>query len=147
MQDLSRRATERDPAAHSYDTSANRLKSLVYALAGCAYMLRYQKNTRIMIFATLAVLGAGLWLGIDANSWAVIGLAIALVWITEFVNGAIEAAVNLTSQSYHPLAKTAKDVAAGAVLLSASAAAIVGTLILGPPLVEKLNFGFILPFG
>ncbi len=110
-------------------------------------MLRYQKNTRIMVLATLAVLGIGLWLGIDANSWAVISLAIALVWITEFVNGAIEAAVNLTSQSYHPLAKTAKDVAAGAVLLSAGAAAVVGTLILGPPLVEKMNFGFILPFG
>ena len=134
-----RSAVEMDPAADSYRVSSNRLQSLAFALAGFAYMLRYQKNTRIMALATIIVIGAGLWLGIDANGWAALSLAIALVWLAEFLNAAIEAAVNLAAPTYHPLAKTAKDVAAGAVLAAAISAAIVGALILGPPLLEQLN--------
>lgn len=132
-------AAELDPAAHSYRASSSRWQSLGYAISGCAYMLRYQKNTRIMSIASIAVWGTGTWLGIDASSWAMLGLATALVWITEFVNGAIEATVNLTSQTFHPLAKAAKDVAAGAVLISAISAAVIGALILGPPLLERLQ--------
>ncbi len=134
-----RRAVESDPAASSYHTSSNRLQSLAFALAGFAYMLRYQKNTRIMALATITVVVAGLWLRIDANGWAALCLAIALVWVAEFANAAIEAAVNLAAPTYHPLAKTAKDVAAGAVLVAAVSAAIVGALILGPPLLEQLK--------
>ena len=134
-----RRALETDPAVHSYSTSPNRLRSLTFALAGCAYMLRHQKNARIMAPATVAVLGIGLWLGIDALSWSVLILAIALVWIAEFINAAIEATVNLATQTCHPLAKTAKDVAAAAVLLSAVASAVIGIFVLGPPLIQRLN--------
>lgn len=139
-----RRLEAADPFEHSYQTSTSRSQSLGFALAGCAHMLRYQKNMRIIVFATLAVVTIGLWLGIDSTSWAAICLAIALVWITEFINGAIEAAVNLASQRYHTLARTAKDVAAGAVLLAAVAAAIVGFLILGPPLIETISASFTL---
>ena len=136
-----RRALATDPAAHSYSISPNRSRSLTFALAGCAYMLRHQKNVRIMAPATVAVLGLGLRLGIDAISWSVLILVIALGWIAEFINAAIEATVNLSVQSYHPLAKIAKDVAAGAVLLSAVTAAAIGLLVLGPPLIERLLSG------
>ncbi len=102
-------------------------------------MLRHQKNVRIILIATLAVLAAALWLNIDSQSWPALVLAIALVWIAEFLNGAIEATVDLVSQSRHPLARTAKDTAAAAVLLSSLAAALVGALLLGPPLIKKLD--------
>ena len=137
-----RRLEATDPLEHSYQTSTSRSQSLGFALAGCVHMLRYQKNMRVIVVATLAVVTIGLWLDIESTSWAAICFAIALVWITEFINGAIEAAVNLASLRYHALAKTAKDVAAGAVLLAAAAAAIVGFLILGPPLIETISASF-----
>ncbi|MCY3779145.1 MAG: diacylglycerol kinase family protein [Chloroflexi bacterium] len=139
--------TLKDPAAFSTKASSSRLQSFSFALSGCAYMLRHQKNTRIMTLVTCAVLGTGWWLGIDADSWATLCLAIALVWVTEFVNGAIEAAVDLSTETYHALARKAKDVAAGAVLLAAVGSAIVGFLILGPPVLEKIGDSFAMPFG
>ncbi len=67
-----------------------------------------------------------------------LSFATASVWITEFINSAVEATVNSFLTSYHPMAKVAKDVAAGAVLLAAMVAVLIGILILGPPLMEKL---------
>ena len=133
-----RRAAKTSPDQHSYRTSASRWQSLVYALAGMAHMLLHQKNTRIIALATLLALAVGLWLGIDNLRWAVLCLAIAMVWLAEFMNAAIEAAVNLSAERYHPLARTAKDVAAGAVLLACVAAAIIGLLILAPAFFDKL---------
>ena len=63
----------------------------------------------------------------------------ALVFVAEFLNTAIEVVVDLASPQIHPLAKVAKDVGAGAVLLAAVAAVLVGLLILGPPLWAKLS--------
>lgn len=134
-----RHALDADPAAHSYITSSNRRQSLAFALAGILYMLRYQKNSRIMALATVTAVATALWLHVDAISWAALSLAIALVWTAEFANAAIEAAVDLVTPTYHPQAKTAKDVAAGAVLVAALAAAIVGVCILGPPIMAKLQ--------
>ena len=133
-----RRAAAASPDQHSYRISGSRRRSLVYALAGMAHMLLHQKNTRIMALATLLALALGLWLGIDNLRWAILCLAIAMVWLAEFINAAIEAAVNLSAETYHPLARTAKDVAAGAVLLTCITAAIIGLLILGPALIDKL---------
>jgi len=66
-------------------------------------------------------------------------LTIALVWAAEFINTALEAVVDLASPQQHPLAKVGKDVGAAAVLLASLAAILVGLLILGPPLLEKLK--------
>ncbi|HVM72778.1 MAG TPA: diacylglycerol kinase family protein, partial [Anaerolineales bacterium] len=71
--------------------------------------------------------------------WAVLFLTIALVWISEFINTALEAVVDLASPELHPLAKVGKDVGAAAVLLAAITSVLVGLLILGPPLLEKLK--------
>ena len=126
-------------------TSVNRISSFRYALSGCAYMLRYQKNTRIMSASTIAVVVVGLWLGIGAMDWALLLLTVALVWISEFINAAIEAAVNVAGPQYHPMAKVAKDVAAGTVLLASVAAFVIGLLILGPPLLDTLGGSTALP--
>ena len=125
------------PDEHSPVTSPNRIRSLGYAIAGCLYMLRRQKNVRILALASIAVLLLGLWLGISALEWAALVLTVAIVWMAEFINAAIEAAVNLASPDLHPMAKVAKDVAAAAVLLGVLASVIVGGLILGPPLLDK----------
>jgi len=69
-------------------------------------------------------------------------LVIGIVWISEFLNTALEVIVDLASPERHPLAKVGKDVGAAAVLISASIAVIIGLLILGPPLIEKISMLF-----
>lgn len=133
-----RRGSALDPADYSPVTSARRADSLSYAIAGCAYMLRRQKNTAIMAAATVAAIAAGFWLQITNVDWALLALAIALVWIAEFVNAAIEACVNLSTSLHHPMAKIAKDVAAGAVLIAAIVATLVGISVFAPLLIAKL---------
>ena len=119
--------------------SANRAQSLGFALSGCVYMLRTQKNTRIMALATALVCGLALWLERTALECAILTLAASLVWVTEFINGAIEAAVDLASDAWHPKAKTAKDVAAAATLVAALFAAVTGILVLGEPLAQRFG--------
>ena len=131
-----------NPAEYSWSSSRSRWRSFVYAWAGIVYMLRFQKNTRIMGAATAAVILSGSWAGIDALRWAVLVLAVALVWVAEFINAGIEAAADIASPSFHPMAKVAKDVAAGAVLVASVAALLVGAFILAPPLMDKLSAGF-----
>lgn len=129
-----------DPNNYSaLGNSPNRVQSLGYALAGWLYMLRHQKNTRIMSVASLVVFLVALWLQIDFVGWAILVIAITGVWMAEFLNAAVEAVVNLASPDFHPMAKVAKDVAAAAVLLGAVASVIIGLLILGPPLLAKLS--------
>jgi diacylglycerol kinase len=128
-----------DPDDYSSLTSPNRIESLGFALAGWLYMLRHQKNTRIMSLASAIVFCVAIWLQIDIASWAVLILTVTMVWMAEFLNAAVEAVVNLVSPDYHPMAKVAKDVAAAAVLLGAVASVIVGLLILGPSLLLKLK--------
>lgn len=129
-----------DPNSYSALTnSPNRVQSLGYALAGWLYMLRHQKNTRIMSLASIVVFVVAFWLQIDNIGWAVLIVAITGVWMAEFLNAAVEAVVNLASPEFHPMAKVAKDVAAAAVLLGAVASVLIGLLILGPPLLAKLS--------
>ena len=74
-------------------------------------------------------------LHISASNWALILLAIAMVWIAEFLNTALEAVVDLASNhQQHELARLGKDVGAAAVLIAATASVVIGLLILGPPL-------------
>ncbi len=129
-----------NPDAYSLNTSPNRVKSLGYALAGWLYMLRFQKNTRIMSVSSVIIFGLALWLQVDFMSWAILILTITAVWMAEFLNAAVEAVVNLATSEFHPMAKVAKDVAAAAVLLGAVASVLVGLLILGPPLLQKLGY-------
>lgn len=128
-----------NPDEHSPITSPDRIASFRYALAGCLYVLRYQKNIRIQAVVTLIIFVVGLWLGLSAESWAILVLTITINWMAEFTNSAIEAVVNLVSPEHHPMARVAKDVAAGTSLLTACAAVIIGLLLLGPPLASRLG--------
>lgn len=115
-----------------------RVKSFQYAFEGWWYVLRTQKNAWIHAAASLMVVGLGVWLGLSRSDWALIILTIAMVWMAEFMNTALEAIVDMTMPEIHPLAKVAKDVSAAAVLVGACAAVLVGILILGPPLWQRL---------
>jgi diacylglycerol kinase len=101
-------------------------------------MLRTQRNAWIHAVFSAAIVAAGLWLQVNTIEWALIVLAMGGVWMAEFVNTALEAVVDLASPDVHPLAKVGKDVAAAAVLVGAGTSVIVGLLVLGPPLLEKL---------
>ena len=117
----------------------SRLRSFRHAFRGWWYVLRTQRNAWIHGLVATAVFIVGLWLGLPPRDWAVLILTIAMVFAAEFINTAIEAVVDLATTEHHPLAKVGKDVGAAAVLIAALAAVLVGLLILGPPLLEKLN--------
>ena len=110
---------------------SSRANSFRHAFRGWHYVLRTQKNAWIHSLIAFAVLLVGLWVGLLPRDWAVIVVTATLVFTAEFVNTSIEAVVDLVSPQSHPLAKVAKDVAAGAVLISAFAAIVIGLLILG----------------
>jgi diacylglycerol kinase len=113
-----------------YDmTHSNFLTSFRYAFSGIWHVLRTQRNARIHLSVALVVVILGLGLRLSHIEWAIIALTIALVLVAEAFNTVAETAVDLATAEYHPLAKIAKDVAAGAVLLMAIAAVIVGLLI------------------
>lgn len=103
-----------------------------YAWQGISYMLRTQPNAWFQIGIWIVVTAVGLALGLTAGEWCAAILAMALVWITEALNTAIEAVVDLASPERHPLAGRAKDVAAGAVVVSVAASAIIGLIIFAP---------------
>lgn len=111
-------------------------RSFVYAGEGVAWAWRHQRNLRIELLVGGAALLAALWLRTDPVPILMVS---ALVIALELINSALEAMVDLISPESHPLAKTAKDVAAAAVLLAAFVAVLVGLLQLGPPLIATLR--------
>jgi diacylglycerol kinase len=117
----------------------SRLTSLKHALHGWWYVMQTQRNAWIHGVVASAVILLGFWLGLPARDWAALVITIAMVFAAEFINTAIEAVVDLATHEHHPLAKVGKDVGAAAVLIAALAAVLVGLLILGPPLLEKLK--------
>lgn len=120
----------------------SRIAAIGHALRGWQYVLRTQHNAWIhSLMATMVIL-LGFWLNIPPHDWALLVLAIAIVFTAEFINTAIEAVVDLASPQKHPLAKVGKDVGAGAVLVAALAGVLIGLLILGPPLWAKLELLF-----
>jgi len=119
-------------------TLRRRLLSFVYAFEGWWHVLRTQPNAWIHATISVVVFGLAFWLHLSRIEWAILLLATILVWMAEFANTALEAVVDMTMPDYHPLAKIAKDVAAAAVLVGALGAVIVGLLIMGPPLWQRL---------
>ncbi|MFX3633669.1 MAG: diacylglycerol kinase family protein [Candidatus Pristimantibacillus sp.] len=115
------------------------MRSLSYAISGIAYAVRTQRHIRFHLIAAILVCGISAILALTRLEWAILLLTIAFVIAAEMINTAIEQVVDLASPNLHPLAKAAKDVAAGAVLIAAMMAVIIGLLILGPPLWHLLS--------
>ncbi len=121
---------------------ASRIHAFKHAFRGWWYVLRTQHNAWVHAVASTLAIILALWLHLSMRDWAVLMLTIALVWTAEFINTALEAVVDLASPQQHPLAKVGKDVGAAAVLIAALTSILIGFLILGPPLLEKLKIVF-----
>jgi diacylglycerol kinase len=117
----------------------SRFKSLRNALVGWWHVIKTQQNAWIHAVATVTVITLAFWLNLPLRDWAVLLITIAMVWTAEFLNTALEIVVDLASPKLHPLAKAGKDVGAAAVLIAAATSVVIGILLLGPPLVNKLN--------
>jgi diacylglycerol kinase (ATP) len=111
-----------------------RVASFRFAFQGIFHLIRTQHNAHIHLVLGAIAITLGIILGIGQAEWLALTIIITLVLATEGVNTAIEAVVDLASPERHPLAKIAKDVAAGTVLLTAIGAIIVGCIIFIPPL-------------
>lgn len=113
-----------------------RIKSFGYAFQGIGNFIRKEPNAWIHCTAVVVVTSLGLYYGISATEWCIVILCFGLVLMAEAFNTAIERLVDLVSPDFHRLAGTIKDVAAGAVLLGAIAAAIVGCIIFIPYIID-----------
>lgn len=123
----------------AWQVAPNLFLSFKYAWAGVRYAFVTQRNFRIHTFIGIVAVSLGLLLEIRAIELAVIVMTCAIVMVLELINTAIESVVDLTvKQTYHELAKIAKDCAAGAVLISAIAAVVVAACILLPPLLQRI---------
>lgn len=109
-----------------------RVRSIRHAVTGILRMVRCQHNAWIHAVATIAVLILAFVLRISAADWCWIILAISIVWTAEALNTAFEFLADAASPEFHPLVRDAKDVAAGAVLLTAVAALVIGGLVFWP---------------
>ena len=123
----------------AWQVAPNLFLSFKYAWAGVRYAFVTQRNFRIHTIIGILAVSLGIFLEIKAMEMAVIVVTCAMVMILELINTAIESVVDLTvKQTYHELAKIAKDCAAGAVLISAIAAVLVAAFILLPPLLQRI---------
>ncbi len=113
---------------------SGRVHSGTHAVHGIVEMLRSQHNAWVHAAATLAVVVAGGVFGVSATQWCFLILAIMSVWVAEALNTAFEFLCDVASPDFHPLVKKSKDVAAGAVLLSALGAAAIGLVVFVPHL-------------
>lgn len=104
-------------------------ESFKYAVSGTIYSFKTQRNIRIHFLTAITVLLVSHFFNFGAIELLIIFFTIALVIIAEMINTAIETTVDLVTEKYHPLAEIAKNVAAGAVLISALNAVVVGYLI------------------
>ncbi|MDD6427899.1 MAG: diacylglycerol kinase family protein [Lachnospiraceae bacterium] len=111
-------------------------RSFGYAISGIGQCIRDERNIRIhLVFTALVVVG-GIVLHISLQEWIVCLILFGLVISLELVNTAVESTVDLVTEERHPLAKKAKDTAAGAVLVSAVFAAVIGLLIFVPKIID-----------
>lgn len=120
----------------------SRARSFQYAFSGWHYVIRTQQNAWIHALAGVIVVILGLWLKLTRLEWAVVVIAIALVWTAEFINTALEVVVDLASPKEHQLAKVSKDVGAAGVFTASLCALVIGLLILAPPLWERITLIF-----
>ena len=125
----------RPPHQQPYQSEwAKFIASFRYAFRGLWYALRTQRNARVHVCIAILAILLGVVLHISAIEFAMIFVAITGVFIAEMFNTVFELCIDLASPEYHPLAKIAKDVAAGAVLLSAMLSVVISLFVFGPHL-------------
>lgn len=109
-----------------------RVRSFGFAITGIITFIRSEPHALLHFIATIIAVGAGFYYHINTMQWIAILTVITIVWITEMLNTVLEKVMDHISPDYHPRVKWIKDVAAGAVLLAALLALIVGAIIFIP---------------
>lgn len=115
--------------------------SFKYAIAGLLFVLRTENNFQLQVVVGAIVFVIALLLQVDTNGLSLLLFTSFLVLICEMINTAIEEVVDLATDEWRLKAKVAKDVAAGAALLSACCAVLVGLLVLGPYFLRYISVG------
>lgn len=116
-----------------------RARSFKHAMRGVGIIFKTQHNAWLHGLAAVVVLFLGFWLEISAGEWAVVLLSVTSVLAAEAFNTAMEIDIDLTSPNYHPYARDTKDVASGAVLITAVGAAIVGFVVFVPKILLLIS--------
>jgi len=116
------------------------LRSFYYAISGITSAIKSERNLRIHLTLTLLVIFLGFAFSITRIEWLIVILVLGGMLCSELINTAIERVVDLATEDYHPLAKQAKDIAAGAVLLFAITSVVVGIIIFVPRILSILSF-------
>jgi diacylglycerol kinase len=111
---------------------AGRVKSFRYAIQGIILMVRSQHNAWLHAIASILVLLVSAFFRLSSGEWCWMVIAIMAVWTAEALNTAFEFLADVASPEFHPLVEKAKDVAAGAVLISSCGSVIIALFILGP---------------
>jgi len=120
-------------------TFTGRIRSLKCAFKGIWVMISSQHNAWLHAAATIVVTAAGFYFHLTRFEWSWVILAIISVWTAEALNTAFEFLTDVASPAFHPLAEKAKDVAAGAVLITAIGSVLIGMLIFGPHLLAAIK--------
>ena len=119
----------KQPASKSLHPRA-RLNSIGFALRGIRRLIIQEPNARLHLIASMIAVTAGIFRHINATNWLAIVIAIALVWLAEAFNTAIELLCDLwCGGAYHPRVKVIKDISAGAVLIAAMASASIAVFV------------------
>ena len=113
-----------------------RIRAFTFAWAGIRNLWLKEKNTRVYLIFTAAVIIAGFVFTVSITEWCILIMLMAAVWCAEALNAAIERNVDLVTAEKKPLAKEAKDLAAGAVLILAIASAVIGLMIFLPKFIS-----------
>ena len=113
--------------------------SFIFAFSGIVTTFKSEQNFRIHTMVSVIVIGLAVALDFSNERFIILLIVIGLVLTLELVNTAIEKTVDLITKEYHPLAKKAKDAAAGAVLVFSIFAVIIGILLFIEPLINSIN--------
>ena len=115
-----------------FSSASGHLMSFRHALCGLRILVKTQRNARVHAVATVMVVAAGCWCGVSRIEWCALVLVCAGVWTAEALNTALEFLADAVTKEKHPLIGHAKDVAAGAVLVMAITAMVVGCVVFMP---------------
>jgi diacylglycerol kinase len=116
-----------------------RIKSIRHAIQGIILMIKSQHNAWLHATASFLVLVVGVFFHLSSIEWCWMVISIMAVWTAEALNTSLEFLADVASAEFHPLIEKAKDVAAGAVLISAAGSVVIALLILGPHFLKFLN--------
>ncbi|WP_339146932.1 MULTISPECIES: diacylglycerol kinase family protein [unclassified Sutcliffiella] len=107
-------------------------RSFSYAFEGLLFVLRTERNIKFHLVIAIMMIGLSIYFEITKVEWLILFLVIGGMFVIEIINTAIENVVDLVTEEFHPLAKTAKDVAASAALVFACISVIIGVILFGP---------------